>query len=111
VTRCILQYNGKLIVQPGTLMRNWWQHTISRFEWLKSTSKSQYEQGGTAIITNTRSSVHTIATGCNTRKMGRWNWITLRGKENMMKTIISIYRLRENQATAHRQLARLRHEV
>ena len=97
--------------RPGTLMRNWWQNSISRFEWLKSTSESQYEQGGTAIITNTRSSAHTIAAGCDTRKMGRWNWITLRGKENTMTTIISIYRPRENQATSHRQLARLRHEV
>ena len=59
--------------RPGTLMKNWWQHTISRFEWLKSTSESPYEQGGTAIITNTRSSAHTIAARGFTRKMGRWN--------------------------------------
>jgi len=98
--------------RPGSLMKNWWQHTISRFEWLKSTSESPYEQGGTAIITNTRSSAHTIAAGGDTRKMGRWNWITLRGKEGKMTTIISIYRPRQGQATPHRQLlARLRQDV
>ena len=101
------EYRGR----PWTLMKNWWQRTVSRFEWLKSTSESPYEQGGTAVITNTRSSAHTIAAGGDTRKMGRWNWITLRGKEDKMTTILSIYRPREGQATSYRQLARLRQDV
>jgi len=97
--------------RPRNLMKNWWQSTISRFERLKSTSGSPYEQGGTAIVTNISSSVHTIAAGGDTRKMGRWNWITLRGKEDKMTTVISIYRPQEGQASAHRQLARLQQDV
>jgi len=94
--------------RPDNVMKNWWQNTISRFEWLKSTSESMFEQGGTAIVTHSRSSAHTIASGGDSRKMGRWNWVTLRGKDQIMTTtIISIYRPRAGQATSHRQLGRL----
>jgi hypothetical protein len=70
-----------------------------------------FEQGGTAIVTHSRSSAHTIASGGDSRKMGRWNWVTLRGKDQIMTTIISIYRPRAGQETSHRQLGRLRGEM
>jgi len=92
-------------------MKNWWQNTISRSELLKSKSESMFEQGGTAIVTHSRSSAHTIASGGDSWKMGRWNWVTLRGKDQIMTTIITIYRPRAGQATSHRQLSRLRGEV
>lgn len=101
----LLKKRGR--VRPDNVMKNWRQNSISRFEWLKSTSESMFEQGGTAIVTHSRSSAHTIASGGDSRNMGRWNWVTLRGKDQIMTTIISIYRPRAGQATSYRQLGRL----
>lgn len=52
------------------------EHNI--FEWLKSTSESMYEQGGTDIVMHSRSLVHTIASEGDSRKMGRGDRITQR---------------------------------
>ena len=44
---------------------------ITRMEWLRSQSTSQNDPGGAAIVTNLRSSTHTLAAGGDKYKLGR----------------------------------------
>jgi len=92
-------------------MWNWWKNVLCRFEYIKLHSTSGYEQGGTAIITHSRSTAHTKEAGGDDRQLGRWNWITVQGKGNKKTTIFSIYRPRKEQQTSNRQLARIRKNV
>ena len=68
--------------QPRNIFKGFWDNTITRFEWLRTRSnRTSMEPGGTAIITNGTSSAHTIDAGGDKKKLGRWNWITVRGRE------------------------------
>jgi len=67
--------------RPSQVMWNWWQNVLCRFEYIKLLSSSGYEQGGTAIITHSRSTAHTKEAGGDNRQLGRWNWITVQEKE------------------------------
>jgi len=97
--------------RPSQVMQNWWRNVQCRFEYIRSHSTLSYEQGGTAIITHSRSTAHTKEIGGDDRQLGRWNWITVQGKGNKKTTIVSIYRPRKGQQTANRQLARIRKNV
>jgi hypothetical protein len=91
--------------QPMEVMKKWWPSTIARSSHLVSTSKAMFEPGGTMIITHSRSTAHTCAHGEDTQQLGRWNYITLRGKKESYTTIISIYRPSKYQETYLRQVA------
>jgi Reverse transcriptase (RNA-dependent DNA polymerase). len=91
--------------QPSTVMKKWWSNTIVRTAFLASTSKARYEPGGTMIVTNSRATAHTCLTGEDMQQLGRWNYITLRGKNNYYTTIISVYRLSRYQITYMRQVS------
>ena len=42
--------------------------------------------------------------------MGRWNWVTVKGKLNQQTSFISIYKPQKTQRTYERQMAKLRRE-
>jgi hypothetical protein len=100
--------------KPQDIMKNWVENTQGRFTQLQGReekewdNKSRYEDGGTGIVTNRRATAHIIAHGEDARKMGRWNWITVKGKKDTTTTIISIYKPNKNQRTYERQLAKMR---
>jgi hypothetical protein len=91
--------------KPATLVKQWWQQTILRWSQLISTSTANFEPGGTMIITHTRSTAHTCSAGDDKYHLGRWNYITLRGKQEQYTTIISVYRPTQQQETFLRQTA------
>jgi len=91
--------------QPGTIMKRWWQQTIVRASFLESNNKSVFEPGGTMIITHSRSTAHTCASGSDNQQLGRWNFVTLKGKQETYTTIISVYRPSRTQETYNRQVA------
>ena len=92
--------------RPQEVMGSWQARTVSRFSWLKQENNtSSYELGGTGLITCGKGSTHTIASGEDEHDMGRWNWITIQGKQNRITTIISIYRPGKNQSILGRQQA------
>jgi len=91
--------------RPTTLVRRWWSNTVCRFSYLVSGNEARFEPGGTMIITHSRSSAHTCHAEEDRQYLGRWNYITLRGKHDTFTTIISIYRPNKNQETYARQTA------
>jgi hypothetical protein len=106
----ISEHNKNLSVihnrdRPIEQVKTWWPSTITRSSYLASTSKARFEPGGTMIITHSRSTAHTCAHGEDEQHLGRWNFITLRGKNEKYTTIISIYRPSKYQETYLRQAA------
>ena len=91
--------------QPVTILKRWWPQTIVRSAFLRSDNSSTFEPGGTMIITHSRSTAHTCKAGEDVHWLGRWNFITLKGKNNTYTTIISIYRPASSQETHSRQVA------
>ena len=95
--------------QPRNIFKGYWDTTITRFEWLRTrANRTTMEPEATAIITNGTCSAHTTDAGGDKRKLGRWNWITVRGREQHSTTVISIYRPSKEQVTAANQLAKIR---
>jgi hypothetical protein len=91
--------------QPSETIKRWWPQTIVRTSYLASSNTSTCEPGGTMIVTNTRSTAHTCQAEEDRQQLGRWNYITLKGKKDQYTTIISIYRPTRQQETYMRQTA------
>jgi Endonuclease/Exonuclease/phosphatase family. len=92
--------------KPQSLdIKHWWKNTVIRTSSLASANTCAYEPGGTMIITNTRSTAHTCEAGVDRENLGRWNYITLKGKRNYYMTVISVYRPTKYQETYLRQTA------
>ena len=66
------------------------------------------QPGGISIITNGIASQHIVEQGGDDRKVGRWRWVTLKGKQKCKTCIIGTYRTPEGWATNLNQLAALR---
>ena len=92
--------------KPNEVIGKWQVRTVCRFAWMKEDkSTTSYELGGTGLITSGKGSTHTIGSGEDSHGMGRWNWITIQGKQNRIISIISIYRPGKNQSILDRQQA------
>jgi exonuclease III len=91
--------------RPAEIIKKWWPSTITCTAYLKSTSTARFEPGGTMIITHSKSTAHTCFSGEDTQQLGRWNYITIRGKQEQYTTIISVYRPSKYQETYLRQAA------
>lgn len=97
--------------QPQRIINKWSKERITRpvtrFAWLhgEKDDREKMEVGGTGIVTMNKGSNHTIDSGEDCDKLGRWNWVTINGRKARKTTIISIYRPRNSQQTAVRQSA------
>lgn len=96
-----LQHEDK----PAEIVRRWWPRTVTRYSYLESNNRSTFEPGGTMIITNEQATAHTCKSGEDKQMLGRWNYITIRGKHEHYTTIISVYRPATTQETYMRQTA------
>ena len=102
--------------QPQNVMKKWVENSSGRFTNIKMNDKETWEDndrieyGGTGIMTNRRANAHVIDRGDDERQLGRWTWVTIRGKHNCATTIVSIYRPEKQQSTYSRQLARIRRD-
>ena len=97
--------------RPSTQVRGWMNNVCTQTEWLKSESRSMYESGGVMMITQEKSSAHIIDKGGDEEEMGRWAWVSIKGKNNKRTTIITTYRARNHQQTAIRQLGLIRKNI
>ena len=102
------EYNVPYEQRPSKLVGGWFKNGTANSDWLRSTSRSQYEPGGTMTVTHDRSAAHTIARGKDQMNMGRWTWIMLKGKRENKTTIITTYRATNLQQTATRQAGIIR---
>ena len=95
--------------RTGEIVKNWWQRTICRDEYLiddgvKATNGAR-QQGGVATIINNDTINLVIDQGGDKRKLGRCRWVTIRGKRNVRTTIITSYHPEKGWITQDNQLA------
>ena len=76
--------------------------------WNKRNTLSKYEPGGVLLSTSGKCTAHIIKNGIDNRNLGRWTWITVKGKHNSQTTIITAYRPSNQQVTSQNQLGTLR---
>lgn len=91
--------------QPSQVLKKWWPNTIVRASFLASQNTSTFEPGGTMIVTHSRSTAHTCKAGEDKHSLGRWNFITIKGKHEYYTTFISVYRPATHQETYLRHTA------
>ena len=101
------EYNMELENRPTTKIKEWFENGTATATW-NHDSITSYEPGGTMIITRDKSTAHTIKRGTDERRLGRWAWISVRGKRDKCTTFISVYRPTNIQATAQNQLNTIR---
>ena len=100
--------------RPEALMKEWQHNSLGQFTQFQDERKDQEqiynnrEYGGTGIITNGVATAHRIDYGEDSRKMGRWNWNTFKGKNEQRTTVISVYRPEKTQSIYASQLAKIR---
>ena len=78
--------------RPTTLVREWCKNVCTQVSWLKSKSRSVYEPGGVMMIIQEKAAAHIIDKGEDSEAMGKWAWVTIKGKRNKKTTIITTYR-------------------
>ena len=66
--------------------------------------------GGTGLIIGNPLSKFILSHGSDARSLGRWTWITLRGKSHKIVTFITVYRSAPGWASYNSQLASIRHQ-
>jgi len=77
------------------ITKGWWKGSMCRTEYLveeDNAFREQRQQGGVAILANGSIITHIIAQGGDERKLGRWRWFTIRGKNQRKTCIIGCYR-------------------
>ena len=70
--------------------KGWWNRASTTTSWLDDGGQGDFQYGGVATIMSHRWTSSRIEH--KEDRMGRWTWATLRGKNEMMTTIISTYR-------------------
>ena len=95
------------------LVQGWWDTKIMcRDEFLQEKNTNNKEDtrqpGGVSIITNGIATQHIVQQGGDHRKLGRWRWVVLKGKQHTKTCVIGTYRSPEGWMTNLNQLAALR---
>lgn len=95
------------------MVKTWWNKTVCKDEYLideeiRSSKDDTRQQGGVCTIINNDIITHVSAQGGDTRKLGRWRWITIRGKGNVNNTVITCYCPGNGWITQDNQLAAIR---
>ena len=76
--------------QFRALTRGWWEKPGIFLSWLHNDEEDSIQYGGVATAVNHRLTSSKVDNDSDS--MGRWTWITFRGKHNTHTTIISAYR-------------------
>lgn len=79
---------------PEHYMMGWWNQASINKTWLKDNDyeeRNKRQYGGVAIITNNRLASTISARGYDKKKLGRWTWVTYRGRNNYRTTLICLY--------------------
>ena len=94
------------------LIKGWWQRSSARDEFLieerNKNNTDTRQQGGVSMIKTNSLLDHICQSGGDERNLGRWRWITLRGKQGRKTTIIGTYRTENGWVTSNNQLAAIR---
>ena len=94
--------------RPSNVIKQWMERGTAKSAWNRRNTLSRYEPGGVLLSTRDKSTAHVIKRGNDNRSLGRWTWITLKGKQNIHTTVITVYRPTNQQVTAQNQLGTIR---
>ena len=97
--------------RTSNLVQNWWDTTMCRDEFLidkQDDTDTARQPGGVATILNNEVIDNVMKHGGDKRNLGRWRWVTVRGKGNVKTTIITCYRPENGWVTQDNQLAAIR---
>ena len=86
-----------------------WNQTRSWFEHRRMVAKHNildkkcrlYQPGGTAIITQSEMALRHMESGGDTKRLGRWSWVKIRGKNDISLRIVSVYVPHLNKTHGH----------
>jgi hypothetical protein len=74
------------------IARQWFERQkVSASYNQRDRSCKQYQPGGTAVICREETAMRAIAAGQDPKRLGRWSWTLLRGKENKLTRVVSVY--------------------
>jgi len=77
------------------ITKGWWKGCMCRAEYLVEDDyafREQKQQGGVAVLANGPVITHIIAQGGDDRRLGRWRWFVVRGKNQRKTCVIGCYR-------------------
>jgi hypothetical protein len=94
--------------KPSNIVKKWLENGVASSAWNQRDTRSAFEPGGVMTITRDKSTAHTIKRGKDLKNLGRWAWVTVKGKQNRKTTVITTYRATNLQATAQNQLGSIR---
>ena len=76
-----------------TISKEWWKDSKSCIAYnLQDLDSKIYQPGGTITVAIEGLCHRVRESGVDDRKLGRWSWLTLQGKNNLKTTIITTYR-------------------
>ena len=81
--------NLQLHNRPSNIVKKWFDKGIAQSAWNSRNNHSIFEPGGVLTVTRDKSSAHTIRRGKDEKNLGRWVWVTVKGKHNRQTTIIT----------------------
>ncbi len=97
----------------NTMIRKTWQHVTTTYSRAMEPFISSYQPGGTATLVCDNWTSRVIGKGEDPHGLGRWSYITLRGKGTTKITIVTAYQvsqkyhLEHGERTAYKQQYRL----
>ena len=94
--------------RPSQVTKAWVEKGLTISDWNRRRGTSRYEPGGVMLLTKDKATAHLVKKGKDERRLGRWTWVTIKGKFDKLTTIISAYRPINEQVTSQNQLGTLR---
>ena len=90
-----MNVNWRLVGKKNTMediTQSWFEHQrVTTAYNQKDRTCDKYQPGGTSLISRGEMALRVMGSGEDTRKIGRWSWQLLRGKDNIKLRIISVY--------------------
>ena len=98
-------------VRPSKVTKAWVEKGLTTSDWNRRRGSSRFEPGGVMLLTKDKATAHIVTKGKDERRLGRWTWVTIKGKFDRLTTIISAYRAINEQVTSQNQLGTLRKSI
>ena len=87
-------------VRPSKVTKAWVEKGLTISDWNRRSGSSRYEPGGVMMLNKGKATAHILKKGNDEKRLGRWTWVTIKGKFDKLTTIISAYRAINEQVTS-----------
>ena len=93
-----------------SITKGWWDGLMCRSAFLREPDRALCtlrQPGGVALLSNGKCTSHIVDQGGDDRNLGRWRWMTSRGKNQKKICIIGAYKTGASWVTTQNQLVAL----